>query len=189
MSVVRAGFNKELWRAIVKYRHAYLWISPFFILFAIFGVYPVFYSFVLALYRWPGYGPWKWIGLGNFMLLFQDRHFWQVLWNTAFIWVLVVPLRTLLSLVLASVFNAPEVKAKGIFRVAYILPFVTSTIVVGILFRVLLERDGGWLNVSLGFLGVPPVNWLRDVRWTKISVSLVMMWQTLGYFMMIMLAG
>jgi ABC-type sugar transport system permease subunit len=175
---------------MVKYRIAYLWISPFFILFAIFGVYPVFYSFFLAFHRWPGYGEWKWIGLQNIVLLFtQDDHFWTVLWNTLFLWIVIVPLRTFLSLTLASVFNSSEVRGKEIFRVLYILPFVTSSIVVGIIFRVLLETKGGWVNVATGLFGIPAVNWLRDVRWSKVSVAIVMMWRSLGYFMIIMLAG
>lgn len=175
---------------MAKYRFAYLWISPFFILFAIFGVYPVFYSLALAFFNWPGYGEWKWIGLDNFVILLaQDEYFWQVLWNTIYLWIVIVPLRTLLSLVLAAVFNSPEVKAKALFRVLYILPFVTSSIVVGIIFRVLLEHRGGWLNVTTGLVGIPPVNWLRDVRWSKVSIAMVEMWQSLGYFMIIMLAG
>jgi ABC-type sugar transport system permease subunit len=178
-----------LWSEIKKYKIAYLWISPFYILFAVFGIYPIFYSFVLSAFRWPGIGAWKFIGIENFVLLFKDELFWKVLGNTIFLLLAIIPLRTFLALVLAVVFNSPGVRGKQFFRAVYILPFVTSMILISIIFRVLLEYHGGWVNVSLGVLGIPPVNWLRDVGWTKISLSLVIGWRTLGYFMIIMLAG
>jgi len=187
---MRNTINKnEIWEKIKKYKIAYLWISPFFILFAIFGVFPIFYSFILAFFSWPGIGEWRFVAFGNFRLLFNDNHFWQVLINNLVLWIIIIPTRTFLALILAVIFNSPQLKGIKIFRVIYILPFVTSIILISIIFRVLLTFRGGWVNVSLGILGIPSVNWLRDVRWTKISLSIVICWRTIGYYTIIMLAG
>lgn len=176
-------------RLMLRYWRAYVWISPFFILFAIFGLYPIGYSVVLAFFHWNGIGEWQFAGIQNFKELFTDRIFWQVLKNNLSLWLYVVPYRTLIALILAAILASPKVRGQSAFRIIYILPYITSMVLVSVVFRVLLGDHGGLVNLMLQTVRIPPVNWLRDARWTKISISMVMTWRTIGYFMVIMIAG
>src|SRR5215218_3834891 len=72
---------RQKWREISKMRWPYLFISPFYILFLIFGVYPILFSLYLSLTEWKGLGPIKFVGLKNFDLLFKDKLFWQSMAN------------------------------------------------------------------------------------------------------------
>ncbi|MFN3331603.1 MAG: carbohydrate ABC transporter permease, partial [Caldilinea sp.] len=80
--------KSSLWREMRRNWVAYVYISPFFILFAIFGAFPIFYSFVLSFQQWNGISAPQWIGFENYARLLQDRLFWLAMWNTIFIGVI-----------------------------------------------------------------------------------------------------
>lgn len=182
--------NRQLWREIVKHRRAYLYISPFFILFAIFGVYPIVYSFVLSLNLWHSTKPWVFVGLGNYLdLLLRDPVFWTSLWNVVYILLLNVPLMTLLALILAVVLNSEYLKLKDFFRVTYLIPYVTSVLSISIVFYVLFDDHFGLINLAINAIGLPGVQWLTSPSASKISIVIVVTWKWVGYNMIIALAG
>jgi len=69
----RRAPRRNLWREMWKARWAYVFISPFFVLYTIFGIYPLIFSFVLGFTSWNGNGPLEFIGLANYTLLFKDK--------------------------------------------------------------------------------------------------------------------
>src|SRR5512145_2845259 len=95
------GKLRQTWKAIYRGRWPYLFISPFYILFLIFGVYPVLFSLYLSFTEWKGLGPIKFVGLKNFELLFKDKVFWQSMTNGVILFFMYVPIMTFLALVLA----------------------------------------------------------------------------------------
>lgn len=175
---------------VVKYRIAYLWLSPFLVLFVVFWAWPIVFSFNLSLHKWEMLGRPVFVGLLNFRYLFQDEYFWTSFSNTLYYFAAIVPLRTFLALVIAFVLNSPRVNWKEGFRVIYVLPYMTAPIYVALLFKVLMAEGGGWINVVLNQLfALQPIPWLVSPRWSKISVSTIEYWYSFGFYMLILLGG
>ena len=175
---------------VQRYGVAYLFIAPFFVLYAVFGLYPVVYSFLLSFQDWTGVGPWKSVGLANYwQYVLHEDVFRRSLVNTVYYWIGLVPGMTLLALILAAVMNQPRLRLRGLFRTAYVLPYVTSVVSITVIFANLFDDQVGWINFILSSIGLPKVPWLRSVEWSKVSVILLVLWKWVGYNMMIMLAG
>ena len=186
------SFAKRLWRS----RHFYLFISPFFLLFAVFGLYPLVFSLALSFAKWNGLSEFRWVNLANFDLLINDDVLLQSLWNTLVIGLLYVPPMFVGAFIFAVLLNTSWLKLRGLFRAAFFLPCVTPMVVVAIIFGLLLGQEEGLLNyliVCIGkvfpFLHLEPVPWLVSEKWSKISVAILLVWRWTGYNMVLMLAG
>lgn len=180
----RKSIGRRLWR----YRWPLLFISPFYILFLVFGLYPMLYSAWLSLNQWPGIGPMQYVGPTNYRQLLQDDIFWSSVWNVAIMFVMYVPLAAFLAVVLATLLNGRFLRLQGLWRAMLILPFITSGVATAYTFRMILDNNG-ILNHLLALVGLPAVMWL-DGTWTaRISVSLLVLWNSLGFNTLIMLAG
>lgn len=181
--------SRSLWQRIKQARWAYTFISPFYILFAIFGLYPMLLSLYLSFTRWKGVGPIEFAGFVNFGLILKDKVFWQSMTNGVILFFLYVPVMLFLALALAVILNSGSVKGFRFFRTLIFLPFITNMVAAGFAFRILLEKQNGLLNVLLKYAGLSPIPWLEDIWWARISLSLLIIWAWLGYNMVIMLAG
>ncbi|MEN4042043.1 MAG: sugar ABC transporter permease [Anaerolineaceae bacterium] len=178
-----------MWREITRSRWGYLFVSPFFIFYAIFGLYPMLFSVYLSLTSWKGVGPLEYIGFDNFIRLTRDRVFWQSMQNGAILFLLYVPVMLFLALVLAVVLNSGRVPGFRVFRTLIFLPFITNMVAAGFAFRILLTQNNGLINIVLGWIGIPPVPWLESIWGARVSLALLIIWAWLGYNMVIMLAG
>jgi ABC-type sugar transport system permease subunit len=176
---------------LAKYKTvwAYIFISPFFISYAIFGLYPLALSLYLSFADWKGVGPIKLVGLNNFVRLMGDQIFWQSIVNGVILFFMYVPIMLFLALSLAVVLNSKRVKGFQFFRTLIFLPFITNMAAAGFAFRILLTKDNGLINIVLGLLRIPPVPWLESEWAARVSLSLLIIWAWLGYNMVIMLAG
>jgi len=176
-------------REVKKKRWGYVFISPFYILFAVFSVYPILFSIYLSFTKWKGVGPKIFVGLENYSRLFKDPIFWQSIRNGFIIFFMYVPIMTLLALVLAVILNAKFIRFFRLFRTILFIPYITTMIAVGYIFRTMMDTNYGLFNVVLTSIGLPAVPWLENVWWARISISLLILWAWLGYNMVIMLAG
>jgi ABC-type sugar transport system permease subunit len=182
--------RKGLLRQASRSRQAYLFISPFFILFAVFGIYPIVYSLVLSLHTWNANAPWQFLGLKNYRdLLFNDPVFWTSLWNVIYIYLINVPAMIILSIIIAVALNSPHQKMKDFFRVTYLLPYVTSVLSIAIVFYVLFDDSLGLVNLLLKDVGLKPIHWLTSKKYSKVSIDILVTWKWTGYNMIIALAG
>lgn len=188
-SILIKGDSLSIWQKIKKSRWAYVFISPFYVLFAIFGLYPMLLSLYLSFTRWKGVGPMEFAGLVNFELILKDAVFWKSMTNGVILFFLYVPIMLFLALALAVILNSGRVKGFRIFRTLIFMPFITNMVAAGFTFRILLEKQNGLFNMLLGNIGLPSVPWLETVWWARISLSLLIIWAWLGYSMVIMLAG
>lgn len=183
-SLAPSGSRRRRWR----YLPYYLAISPFFILFAIFGAYPIFYSLFLALHRWDGVGPKQWVGLENFEFLVSDTTFWNSIWTTLVIWVMSTIPMTVLAILIALGLNS-AIRFKGLYRVAYFIPNVTSVVAASLVFSSIFSGEFGILNWLLGLVGVDPVQWLSNPWGIKVAIATMVVWRWVGYNAIIFLAG
>lgn len=181
--IARTGFQRQARLA------PYIFVAPFFILFFVFFLFPSLAALVLSFYKWNGVGAPVWIGMRNFVRLFEDPNFWMAVRNT-FIYVIaslfvVVPL----SLVLASLLNSQQLGMRGFWRSAFFSPIVTSSVAISLVFTLLYSKDYGLINGFLGQFGIAHINWLGDTAWAKISIIILIMWRWTGYTAIYFLAG
>lgn len=167
----------------------YVFISPFYILFAIFMGYPFLFSFYLSFQRWNGLGPMRSVGLQNYVNLFHDPVFLRSLTNGVILFFQYVPVLLLSALVLAVLLNSGYLRLQSMFRVVIFLPYVTSLIAISYVFSLLLDRDYGLLNLLLSKVGIAKVGWLGTPTMARISLDFLIIWRWLGYNMVLMLAG
>lgn len=189
LSLTAAPPGRDIWRRVKRNRHFYLFVAPFFLLFAVFGLYPLLFSLALSFVKWDGLTEMKWVGLGNFQLMLDDEILLASLWNTLIIGLLYVPPMLVLAFLLAVGLNASWMRARAFFRASIFLPCVTPMVVIAIVFGLLLSSERGLLNQFLVAAGLEPVPWLDSTAWSKVSVALLVMWRWTGYNMVLMLAG
>ncbi|MBE1462526.1 carbohydrate ABC transporter permease [Kibdelosporangium phytohabitans] len=148
-------------RKPLRHLPQYLAISPFFVLFAVFGAYPVLYSLYLAFQRGTGSGPAEWVGLSNFEFLVTDLEFWNSIGNTFVIWVMSTVPMTVPALLIAVGLNS-SVRFEGLHRIAYFTPNVTSIVAMAIVFGSIFSPEFGILNAFIRWIGLDPVAWLSE---------------------------
>jgi ABC-type sugar transport system permease subunit len=170
-------------------RWAYAFISPFYIFFIIFGLYPLVFSFILSFTNWNGKGSLKFINFNNYILLLRDRVFWQSLQNGVILFLMYVPVMILLATVLAVILNSKKVRGFQFFRTLIFLPYITNVIAAGFVFQLLLNTKYGLFNQMLGVLNIPPIAWLDTIWGARASLCLLVIWGWLGYNMVLILAG
>jgi lactose/L-arabinose transport system permease protein len=181
--------RRGLWREIARARWPYLFVSPFYILFAVFFLYPVVFSIYLSFTEWSGLGPIKFVGLANYTLLLKDKVFWQSMRNGVILFLMYVPILTFLALVLAVVLNSKRLRGFQFFRTLIFMPYVTNMVAAGFTFRLLLQQKNGLVNIMLSVFGIQPLPWLESIWGARVSLCLLVIWFWLGYNMVIMLAG
>lgn len=167
-----------------------MYIAPAFVLLLIFNIYPIIKSFDMSFYT--RYNYYKDIvytrGLENFYYIFSDKEFLTAMKNT-FIYVLyVMPISIILSLLIAILLNS-NIKFRGLFRTVYFIPFITSTVAISMVWRWMYHADHGIINYLLHVIGLSPVKWLSDSKWAMPSLIILSVWKSLGYNIVIFLAG
>lgn len=178
-------------RKIRNHLVAYSFIAPNFIGFAIFTMVPMLFSFIMSLMKWDGgiVNPMEFIGLGNYARLLTDGKFQNAYWNTLVYTIGYVPLTLALSLLLAIVLNS-KIKGRNFFRTLAFFPYVASIVAVASVWNMLFNPSMGPVNMILSTFGVEKLpRWSADKNWAMITVVLFSVWKSVGYYMVIFLAG
>lgn len=178
-------------RKIRDHLVAYSFIAPNFIGFAVFTLVPMLFSFVLSLMEWDGgtVNPMKFTGIQNYLRLFADSKFQNAYWNTLVYTLGYVPLTLVLSLLLAIVLNA-KIRGRNFFRTLSFFPYVASIVAVASVWNMLFNPSMGPVNMLLSALGIENLpRWSADKNWAMITVILFSVWRSIGYYMIIFLAG
>ncbi len=181
--------EQSLAQRVWQHRHFYFFISPFFISFAVLGLWPLLFSLYLSFMKWDGLTPRASVGFENYVMLFHDEQFWDSIRNTFFLFILYVPPMLLLGFLMAVALNGPVTKFRGMFRAAVFLPCVTPIVVISIVFVIFCNYDTGLFNWLLRSLHLAPVKWQQDPLATRVSIALLLIWRWSGYNMIFMLAG
>lgn len=177
----RREIRRNLW--------AYIFISPFYILYTVFGIFPLFYGLWLSFHVWDGISPMRWVGAENYSRLLFDDIWWKAVYNTVWLFFVATVPQLTLALILAFTINMPTLRGKDFFRAAYFMPIVASAVAVSLIFGSLFGQRYGILNYALSFVKLGPVDWLGSAAWLKPSIAIVTIWQWTGYSMILFLAG
>ena len=167
---------------------AYTFISPFFILFSIFGLYPIFFTIYLSFFKWDALNPMKFVGMKNYELVTSDPTFWISFSNTLIMGLLGTVPQILLALLIAVLLNSGMTRFKKTFRVLFFMPNITSIVAVTLVFSTLFGNNG-MINWMLSGLGLDSVAFNSGWWGVKIAISTMVMWRWTGYNAIIFLSG
>jgi len=180
----------------------YLFISPFFVLFFVFGLFPLLFSIWLSLHQWnpaAGLEAMQWVGIENYLFTLADPWFHKSLWNTLWFAVVAGVPQHLVAVPLAYFIHRRLKRSRNAVVGAYFVPYITSSVAIALIFATLFSKDYGAINALLQWLNqwpvlgalVPdgPIDWLGDARFTKPAVAFVVFWRFLGWNLVLYLSA
>ena len=170
----------------------YAFISLNFIGYLLFKLVPLMLALILSFADWNFISGWqniKLVGFENYLKLFSDPVFVRSMINTVVYAIVMVPVAIFIALVFGVILNE-YVYGKGILRLAYYLPNVSSMVAVAVVWMILFLPSYGPINQFLTSVGVAnPPKWLNGSDTSLLSIIIVGIWQTIGYNIIIVLAG
>jgi multiple sugar transport system permease protein len=194
------------WHRFQRRYAPYIFVSPFFLLFAVFGLFPTLFSIYLSFQQWnpiQGLGAMEFVGWENYVWLFGDPWFWKSLWNTLWLAIVSGLPQHLVAIPLAFALVMGASRLRHPLTAAYFLPFITSTVAVAIVFQTIYGTQFGVLNQAIGrvtewaptawlFEGIReqlPVDWLGRARYIKPSIAILVIWKYFGFNVVLYSAG
>ncbi|MBX3083872.1 MAG: sugar ABC transporter permease [Anaerolineae bacterium] len=169
----------------------YLYLAPGLLIYSIFILIPVLNTFRLSFHDWTGFTPPVFNGLDNYIELFENQRFWSSLLNNFFFVIFFTIIPILIGLFITSLLTRKTLRGLTIYRVALFIPQVMSTVVVGIIWRWMLNPRFGPLNAMLRGIGLASLAkpWLGDFTWAPYAVGGIGAWVGYGFTMVLFLAG
>ncbi len=176
----------------LKYRaenspQAWLYLLPALIIIGVFNVLPLIKTFIMSMQKGT-LNNLQFNGFKNFQVVLQDPKFHDAIGNTALFSFVVVPVGLIISMFIAiTIFE--KIKYKSLFETIFFIPYLTSVIAVGIVFRFLFNGEYGFINYLLSFINVGPINFLDDPSMSMTTLILFGIWSGLAFNIIILLSG
>ena len=180
----------------------YLFLGPFLLLFALFGLLPLVFSLVMVFMRWDpieGLGSMRFVGLANFVFALGDAWFWKSLFNTLWLALAAGIPQHLVALPLAYFIDRTLGKLRNAVVAAYFMPYITSTVAIAIMSMALFSTDYGLVNAALGHLRSVPllgtllpagaIDWLGSAATLRLTIAIVVFWRFVGFNTILYLAA
>ena len=168
-------------------------VAPAVILFIIFMLIPTFNVFKMSLYKWGGYSNTKeFVGLNNFKILMEDTNFFRSFQNTVLLIVCVTVVTMALALIFAAILSREKIVGQNFYRIIFYIPNILSVVVISAIFSAIYDPNNGLLNSIIGiFRGSDktPILWLGDQKLVIYSLVIAMIWQAIGYYMVMYMAS
>lgn len=167
----------------------YLYISPFFLLFAITGLFPLVYTFWVSMHEWhllKGQG--EFLGLGNFVTTLQDRFFWNSIRNTISIFLLSTVPQLIAATLIAALLDR-SLRGPSLWRMSILLPYVVTPVATALIFSSIFGVPTGLVNNLLGLIDIGPIEWKRGVLESHFAIAAMVNWRWTGYNALILLAA
>ena len=163
---------------------AYIMVAPTILGLVVLNLWPFVQTLYTSFCEHLGFGHYKFVGLQNYIDIFQRPEFWRATWNTIYFCILTVPLGLFLSLLVAMLLNA-KIKGKGVFRTIFFLPMVCAPAAVTMVWRWIFNGEYGILNQAMG----THIGWITDPNVVMIACAVVAIWSNIGYDAVLLLAG
>ena len=173
----------------MNFKHKYVFLFPgLFVLIGIL-IFPIVFTVRLSLSGWNSYNPeLNFIGLDNYVRLFtEDPRFWEAFFRLTFLSVTTVILQYIIGFALALMVWR-DIKFKRFFRVMFLIPMMTTPVIMTVIWRTFFHESLGPVNDLLSVFGVAP-KWLTDPALAKITVIIVEVWQWTPFMFLLLLAG
>jgi ABC-type sugar transport system permease subunit len=167
----------------------YVFVLPFFVMFAVFWIGPIISSLWISLTEWNGIGSAKFVGLSNYARLFDDRIFHIAIRNTLMSTIVYDVFLVVMAICLALLVELPFLRWHRFFRSALLLPVTISLAVVALIFQLIYTRYGGVANQLFGLVGIGPIDWLGNPDIALWAIVAMRLWRATGYYGIIVLAG
>jgi multiple sugar transport system permease protein len=168
---------------------AYLFLAPFLIVYSLFMLYPIIKGFIISLHDWTLGMDSAFVGFDNYITMFKDSYFWEALGNTVLYVLISTPALIFVGLGIALLVNA-GLKGTTFLRSVFFLPYVLSISVIASIWVFILQPYTGLLNTFLHKIGiVEEIFWLGDENLAWVSILLATIWWTVGFNMVLFLAG
>jgi multiple sugar transport system permease protein/lactose/L-arabinose transport system permease protein/cellobiose transport system permease protein len=166
----------------------YFLVAPFFVLFAAFGMFPLWYALQLSFTKWHGAGLPIGVGLDNYLFLLGNDSFWNAIWTALVLWLLIVPAQILISIAVAAQLSR-RLRFNSLFRTVFLVPYLVPLVAIAQVWLILFDRDAGAVNAALTGLGLPAIGWFTDEFWAKPTMALLVLWKQFGFSILIFLAA
>lgn len=167
----------------------YLYVAPFFILFAILGAFPIVYTVNVSLYNWhllKGQG--DFVGIQNYITTLTDPFFWNAFGNTISIFLLSAIPQLIMATVIAAVLDQ-AIRASTFWRMSILLPYVAAPVAVAVIFTQIFNQFGGPITGLTDLFGLDPIRWGYDSGPAHIAIATMVNWRWTGYNALILLAA
>ncbi|MFD5157567.1 carbohydrate ABC transporter permease [Streptomyces hawaiiensis] len=184
----RARLSRR-WQRDVRWS-PYAFVSPFFLLFVAFGLFPLVYTGWASLHQVELTAPTEmsWVGLRNYTRIFDDDFFWNAARNTLTIGIISTVPQLLMAMGIAHILNY-KLRGSTFYRVVMLAPYATSIAAATLVFALLFGRDYGMINWALQQVGIGGIDWQNDKWPAQIAVSTIIVWRWTGYNALIYLAA
>ena len=163
-------------------------LSPALILFFTFLIYPTIEVFRMSLFKWGGFSNnQQFVGLDNFKILWQDENFFRTIQNTILLIVVVTLFTIVLAVLFAAILSTEKIRGNNFFRIIFYIPNILSIVVIAGIFAAIYDPKAGLLNAVL-----PEAwnkLWLGDQSVVIYSLAFALIWQAIGYYMVMYMAG
>jgi len=167
----------------------YLYISPFFILFLVVGLFPLGYTAYVSVHEWSLIGgKGEFVGLDNYRQVFEDRYFWRALRNTVSIFLLSSIPQVLIALVVAGLLDS-QLRGRTLWRMSVLIPFVVAPAAVALIFGNLFGDRYGLVNAALDLVGIDAIAWHVNTLASHVAIATMVNWRWTGYNALILLAA
>ena len=167
----------------------YLYVSPFFLTFAVIGLFPIVYTAVISFMDWDLIrNSGTFVGWDQYIWILQQAQFWTALRNTFSIFLLSTIPQLLLAIFIAAMLDR-NIRAKTFWRMSVLVPFVVAPVAVGLIFNVVFADNFGLVNGILTDFGLTPIPWHKDPFWSHIAISTMVNYRWTGYNTLILLAA
>ena len=180
---------KNFQKGFKKHFNAYLFISPFFILFLVFQLFPMIWSLVLSFTEWNGLGPKEFVGVQNYVMLAKDPTFWTTVQNPFLYWLVAIVFVLFFAMMVALLLSYKPLRARGFFKSMTFFPYVCATVAVGLIFNMLFDFNAGLINEILRMMGLEGVAWLTSTSLSKIPPMILYVWRNTPWYTIIIMSG
>lgn len=181
--------RRHRWGQIDFKYSPYLYVSPFFILFALVGLFPLIYTFVVSINDWDLLGgAGEWVGLDNYVAEISSPLFWNSLFNTFSIFLLSAIPQLLVATFIAAILDQ-NIRAKTFWRMSVLIPYVVTPVAVTLIFSSAFDEKYGLINNLLQTINIDPVAWKSEVIPSHLAIATMVNWRWTGYNALILLAA
>ncbi|MCL2362605.1 MAG: sugar ABC transporter permease [Defluviitaleaceae bacterium] len=174
--------NRQKW--------AYVYLAPYFLVFALFSMFPIIYTFWLSFnHMQPLTGDLTWAGLTHYRRMLESRFFYESIWNTILIWLMSIIPQLTIAYTISLLLSNKWVRGRFWLRNIYYFPNLVVPVTIGLLFGALFSYPGGSINQVLNLFGWDSVHFSQDPMLARMAIAIAIMWRNFALTLSSLLRG